>query len=246
MSSPLSREGQATHIADPLGLHGNRRAQPEAQAPGAEGARAPHGSGHSVPKPHHESRPVPLRSWTRLSPRPRSGPQAPAQCHPEVGPLRMALPFRLPSGSVGCAQWGLCGPSSAECQARLRQASRQGGGGPRPQGGDKAGAQALISGLVWSEGWGARTLSPCPLEASHPNASRGLQEPPCGPGSSRRRLQGPLGQSVPAPWWHSTPPAFPKPSAQVRRPSPGPMGEHRARAGVGQAGRESCILGSHA
>lgn len=44
-----------------------------------------------------------------------------------------ALPSHLLVGLVGCAQWGLCGLSSAACQAKLKQASRQEGGGARPQ-----------------------------------------------------------------------------------------------------------------
>lgn len=145
---------------------------------------------------------------------PIPAPQSPTRCDPEVGPLRTVLPFRLPSGSAGCAQWGLCGPSSAECQARLRQASRQGGGGPQAPGRRQGRRPALSSGRAWAgRALGLRggrachtiTLSPSSVSPQcqgggcsslHPKAS------PSGSGSSPGRPQWPLGRAVPAPWWH--------------------------------------------
>lgn len=59
-------------LADFLGPQGNRRSQQKAQDPGAEGARAPHRSGHDIPELHPESRPMPLHSWAWLAPRPCS------------------------------------------------------------------------------------------------------------------------------------------------------------------------------
>lgn len=104
-----------------------------------------------------------------------------------MGASEGAASVRLPSGSVGCAQWGLCGLNSAECQARLTQASRQGGGGARPQGSDEArtlsSGRAWLAGLPKSPGLGmggptALSLFPrCLIPMSHPDASEGLQQP---------------------------------------------------------------------
>lgn len=158
----------------------------------------------------------------------------------------------------GVCTMGLCGPSSAKRQARPRQASRQGGGGLRPQGGDKPTTPAPIgrarAGRVLGqrEGRACCTIALCPGSVSPQWKGGGHipRQPPRGPGSSPGRPQwlragmalllGGTDERWLPPSLAQRPSCLPRASAEVQGPPPSPMGE-RCQSRAGGKG-----VGSHA
>lgn len=210
-------------------------------------------------------------SWSGLRPQLQCEPQTCASPRPDLAVAwashsathRPALPPHLLMGFEGCAQWGLCGQSSAKCQAKLRQASLcQEGRTTGPQWKKLGQAPKLCQWPAWvmrgfaenfprlgmgespqPHGWaGLKGLSP---HARQRGTERPQQSAPQGtaPSVAGAACETPAsarsGPGCAIPWWRQkgTTPSFPSTVALLPR---------RLEAGRGGGGKELRVLGSHA
>lgn len=159
---------------------------------------------------------------------------------PRAGACKDGTSVQLPSGSAGCTQWGLCGPSEAGCQARQAGfpprwrwgvapgQKEEKGRHPSPDPGPGLGRQELACPGLPRFGGGRASPNPVPLKhltrrpVGDSCSSQGSVWPERWPGVGGPRLPRP---NSPVMAQEETAPTFPSPALPL--PSPEPSAEIR-------------------